>query len=60
MKSIFGVVLVAILVFSLTACEAGDSFQQGMKDAMGDTSQETGEIEKEPEVPAETMPEAAD
>lgn len=44
MKRIFVVLLAVIVVFSLTAC--GDSFKQGMEDAMDDKSQESEESEK--------------
>lgn len=50
MKSIIRVLLAVILVFSLTAC--GDSFKQGMNDAMKEESQkseESKETEKESE-----------
>ena len=67
MKKIVVMLLVTFAMLSLVAC--GDSFEQGMKDAMNDTSQADGETEAEsqetepespePETPAEQEPETA-
>ena len=54
MKKVLSMLLMAAMVLSLTAC--GDSFKQGMKDAMGDTVQE--EETKESETAAEPQQEA--
>ena len=67
MKKIVVMLLVTFAMLSLVAC--GDSFEQGMKDAMNDTSQADRETEEEsqepetestePEEPAEQEPETA-
>ncbi|MDE6739541.1 MAG: hypothetical protein K2K07_10645 [Lachnospiraceae bacterium] len=56
MKKVLSMLLMAAMVLSLTAC--GDSFKQGMKDAMGDTVQEeeTQESETAAEPQQETEP----
>lgn len=60
MKKIVVMLLTTLAMLSLMAC--GDSFEQGMKDAMNDTSQANGETEaesQESEAPAEQEPETA-
>lgn len=60
MKKIVVMLLVTFTMLSLMSCS--DSFKQGMKDAMNDTSQEARETEaesKEPEASAEQEPETA-
>ena len=67
MKKIVVMLFVTFAMLSLVAC--GDSFEQGMKDAMNDTSQADKETEAEsqetepespePETPAEQEPETA-
>ena len=67
MKKIVVMLLVTFAMLSLVAC--GDSFEQGMKDAMNDTSLADRETEEEsqepetestePEEPAEQEPETA-
>lgn len=64
MKRIMITLLVMLAMLSLAACGDGmkQSFEQGMKDAMNDTSQTDGGTEaepQEPETPAEQEPETA-